>query len=280
MVARKPLPGEDLSGPVSNLGSSSRTKGIRRDADGRPLGRSILGSAEIFEEVEAMEAGDSMDSIDSTAEQQSSDHAGTARKTPSPTPSSHHRPASRHVDPAVERQKYLDHLTRTMSKVCVCARVVDLWFGLVWFGLARLFVCFAPAKPVGWFIPHVSPGGFQSEGLAVMYGKLHTIPPPSHPKVGEIRAEETRREAELLNLLPVDERYNMNREAQVEQVTIITFGLIFASWFFNSMPTYVVCFEIWHLGDGPLERTAARLEAVATEHRPEAQFKSVADDDE
>ena len=53
-----------------------------------------------------------------------------------------------------------------------------------------------------------------------------TIPPLLHPKVGEIRAEETRREAELLNLLPVDERYNMNREAQVEQVTIIILILI------------------------------------------------------
>jgi 3-phosphoglycerate kinase len=57
MVSRKPRPGEDIS-QVSEVGSSVGVKGVRRDEAGRPLERSILGSVENFQEVEAVETPD------------------------------------------------------------------------------------------------------------------------------------------------------------------------------------------------------------------------------
>ena len=58
LLARKPNASDDLSGPVLNLGSPTKTKSIRRDADGRPLARSIIGSVAAFEEIDALENGD------------------------------------------------------------------------------------------------------------------------------------------------------------------------------------------------------------------------------
>mmetsp|Transcript_26024 Transcript_26024/g.33826 ORF Transcript_26024/g.33826 Transcript_26024/m.33826 type:complete len:1676 (+) Transcript_26024:31-5058(+) len=57
MVARKPRPGEDIS-QISEVGTSVGVKGVRRDDSGKPLGRSILGSIEMFQEVEAVETPD------------------------------------------------------------------------------------------------------------------------------------------------------------------------------------------------------------------------------
>ena len=133
-------------GPVLNLGSPSKTKSIRRDADGRPLARSIIGSVAAFEEIDALENGDEyMEPPPPTT------IAGRLTPTPA-SPLASSRPGSRpksHTDPALERKKYLDHLIRTMQKS-------------------------------------------QS-----------------------IRDEGAQRERELLELLPVNEQFGMNREAKV-----------------------------------------------------------------
>mmetsp|Transcript_96902 Transcript_96902/g.277091 ORF Transcript_96902/g.277091 Transcript_96902/m.277091 type:complete len:259 (-) Transcript_96902:1544-2320(-) len=147
LLARKPNATDDLSGPVLNLGSPSKTKGIRRDVEGRPLARSILGSVAAFEEIDALESGDIY------VEEPPPPTTAAGRLTPTPaSPLASSRPGSRpksHADPAMERKKYLDHITRVAAKV------------------------------------------------------------------DSIREEEAKRERELLELLPVNEQFGMNREAQV-----------------------------------------------------------------
>ena len=84
-------------------------QGIRRDAQGHPLARSILGNVEMFEEVEAAETEPELSFTDPVP-QTSAPVTDAASAAPS------HRSSTRsRADPAVERQKYLGRLKMAMS---------------------------------------------------------------------------------------------------------------------------------------------------------------------
>lgn len=115
VVARSPRPGEEFAAPVPNF---ARVKGVRRDAAGRPIDRSLLGAVEVFEEVEADEAPDPY-----VAEQASSGAPQTEPLTPSEAapPSAAAASSSRasskpaSVDPSVEKLRYLGRLKTGMT---------------------------------------------------------------------------------------------------------------------------------------------------------------------
>lgn len=111
VVSRAPRPGEELLPPVQDSGAPVRVKGVRRDAAGRPIERSILGTAEVFSDVEADEAPDPYVTETLVPEEPTIPPEATSARAPSAaTVSSRVGSKPGTADPSAERMRYLGRL--------------------------------------------------------------------------------------------------------------------------------------------------------------------------
>ena len=116
VVARAPRPGEELLPPVQDAGAPVRVKGVRRDAAGRPIERSILGTVDVFSDVEADEAPDPYVTEPLASKEPAiPSEASGARGLPAATVGSRVGSKPGTADPSAERLRYLGRLKTGMT---------------------------------------------------------------------------------------------------------------------------------------------------------------------
>jgi len=126
-VARKLKPGEEIPSAITSLPSPARSKGLRRDAAGRPLARSIIGSVESFEQFErtlsqSMSGSGSKPCVPSPSNEEDESASETSRSrtpgTPGSTASTTHPLLSQQgtirLTVEDERERYLTRLQSAM----------------------------------------------------------------------------------------------------------------------------------------------------------------------